>query len=365
MKIVINAWRDTVHPLAGGSELYVDRVLEGLIERGHDITLFCGGPTTRHPYEAIDTGGKFTHYLRTPLAHARYARHADLVVDVANGMSYYSAIWRRTPTVCLVHHVHTEQWDQWFGPVLTRLGKGLESRATPWAYRKSLFATVSPSTAGALERLGVDRRRIRFVPNGVDLPETVGAKSSEPTFVSVGRLSPHKRYDLMMELWPEVRARTGGRLVVVGDGPQMGLLKSMAGDGVEFVGRVSDAHKNELLSEAWALIHPSMLEGWGLSVMEAAAHATPTIGYWVPGIRDSVVDGQTGLLADTDEEFVANWVAAGTDLNLRSKLGEMALRRAGEFSWTATVDRFEDLAREAVGAHDEIGSHHSWEPHLG
>jgi glycosyltransferase involved in cell wall biosynthesis len=98
--------------------------------------------------------------------------------------------------------------------------------------------------------------------------------------------------------------------------------------------------------------------------MEAAAHGTPTIGYWVPGVRDSVVDGQTGLLADTDEEFVDNWIAVGTDVDLRLKLGEMAIRRADEFSWSATVDRFEDLAREAVGARGQAGAHHQWEPDL-
>ena len=111
MHIVFNAWRDTSHPLAGGSEVMIDRLATGLSNRGHQVELRAGAPITEHSYAVRDGGSKFGQYLSSPLTHLRHHRHADLVVDIANGMAFYTPLWRRSPTICFVHHVHTEQWS--------------------------------------------------------------------------------------------------------------------------------------------------------------------------------------------------------------------------------------------------------------
>ncbi|OWY59982.1 glycosyl transferase, partial [cyanobacterium TDX16] len=201
-------------------------------------------------------------------------------------MAFFTPLWRRHgASLCLVNHVHTEHWAQWFTPPVAAFGRTLEARAVPRAYRGSLFVAVSPSTATALADLGVPADDVRIVYNGVDLPEGPLLPSApEPTFVALGRLVPHKRYDLLVRAWAQVQPTTGGRLVIAGEGPEAAAIEAMGVPGVELVGRVTEDEKHRLLSEAWALVHPASVEGWGLVVMEAAARGTPTLGFWAPGV---------------------------------------------------------------------------------
>ncbi len=126
-----------------------------------------------------------------------------------------------------------------------------------------LLVAVSPSTAQALRGIGVSRDRIRVVHNGVEEPGPRAPRSIEPLFVAVGRLVEYKRIDLLLRLWERVRPVVGGRLLIVGDGPERERLERLAGPGVEFTGHVSEARKHELLCAAWLLLHPSAVEGGG------------------------------------------------------------------------------------------------------
>jgi glycosyltransferase involved in cell wall biosynthesis len=348
MKVAFLAWRDLANPLAGGSEVLIDRLGRGLVARGHDVTLVCGGPTEPRAYRVIDAGGRFSQYVRAPAHALVQCRDADLVVDVANGMSYLAPMWRRKPSVCFVNHVHTDQWRQWFAPVLATVGRVTESRVMPWLYRHRLFAAVSPSTATALTGLGVHPDQIRIVPNGVDPPRVHAPKSEEPLFLAIGRLVPHKRFDLLLPMWDRVRSQTGGRLVIIGDGPEAPRLRELAGPGVEIRGYVDEDEKERLIAQAWLLLHPSMFEGWGLVITEAAAGGTAALGFDVPGVHDSIVDGETGVVVGTPTEMAAEWVALTHDTARRRRLEAGARLRAQQFSWDATVDRFLELAHEAV-----------------
>jgi glycosyltransferase involved in cell wall biosynthesis len=219
----------------------------------------------------------------------------------------------------------------------------------PRVYRHRLFIAVSPSTAEALAGIGVDPERIRIVPNGVALDAPDVPKSIDPLFVALGRLVPHKRIDVLLETWERVRPRTGGRLVIIGDGPERAKLEAMAGADVTFTGHLDEDAKQRLLAAAWMLVHPSMLEGWGLVVTEAAAAGTPTLAFDAPGVRDSVAHGESGILARNTEDFVERWVAITGNWRWRTELSLGARRRAAQFSWDNTVDRFLSVAYEAVG----------------
>lgn len=351
MKITFLAWRDLANELAGGSEMLIDKLAAGLGARGHDVSLACAAPTSPRAYRVIENGGRHTQYMRMPFTYLREFRDADLVVDVANGMAFYAAAWRRGPSICFVNHIHTDQWSQWFPEPVAFAGRSLERWGMPLAYRNRLFVAVSASTADALERIGVGPDRIRIVNNGVDIPETTRPKSREPLFLALGRLVPHKRFDILLRAWEHVRPLTGGRLVIAGEGPEQPKLDAMKGDGVELVGKVSEEEKQRLYGEAWLLLHPAMHEGWGLVVTEAAAAGTPTLGFWVPGVRDSVVHGQTGILVDTEDQLADEWLELARDAGLRASLGQAARLRAHDFTWSATVERFEQVAHEAILLH--------------
>lgn len=351
MRILFVAWRDLANKLAGGSEVLIDTLAAGLTERGHDVTLLAANPVEPRAYEIRANGGTVTQYARAPFEYLRSFRDVDLVVDVANGLAFYSPLWRRKPSICFVNHIHTEQWNQWFPAPLAAIGKTLEQRAMPAVYRNRTFVAVSPSTADGLVELGVDRGRIRIIINGTHVPDTVGTESEEPLFVGLGRLVPHKRFELALEAWEQVRPHVGGRLVIAGQGPDRDKLLAAAGAGVEIPGRISEAEKDDLLSSAWLMVHPASHEGWGLVITEAAAHGTPSLAFRVPGLRDSVVDGVSGILLDRPEDFAPTWRRIAEDTAMRARLRRGARERALAFTWDRTIDAFEEICREAIDDH--------------
>lgn len=356
LRFLFMAWRDLANPLAGGSEVLVDRIASGLVERGHRVHLLCGGPVGKRSYKVTSTGGAYAQYLRSPLHYLAHARDVDLVVDVVNGMPFFSSVWRRGASLCLVNHLHRDQWALWFPRPVAALGRGVESRVMPVLYRHRPFMAVSASTANSLVSVGVAPERIGIVHNGVDTIDHQPAKSVEPLFVALGRLVPHKRFDLLLRLWAAVRPLTGGRLVIAGEGPDRARIEAMPGPGVTVAGRVSKEHKEALLDAAWLLVHPAMVEGWGLVVMEAAARSTPALAFDAPGLRDSIVDGETGVLARSEDDLVRAWVALSSDRPERERMGAAACERATRFSWAATVDAFLELSVTTIAGEASRGT---------
>ena len=348
MRILFLSWRDRSHPQAGGSEYVVDRLARGLQGDGHDVALVCGGPIGTQPYPVHDAGGTYGHYLRLPFVARRRFPRPDVVIDVENGISYFSPLWQRAPVVCLVHHVHVDQWRMYFPAPLAWVGRFLERRVMPRVYRRCAFVAVSASTASDLVEIGIDAERIHTIEMGSDPVEASTAVSPTPLFVALGRLVPHKRIGRLLELWERVRDSTGGRLVIVGDGPEADALRTAAGPGVEFTGAIGEDEKRRLLSEAWLLVHPAAHEGWGTVVMEAAALGTPAVAYDVRGVRDSVVTGETGVLAADDDEFAAAWIGLARDQRERERLAATARVRARGFTWERAVAELERVAREVV-----------------
>ena len=317
----------------------------------------CGGPVSQHPFEVFDAGGTYSQYLRAPWLCMTRLHNADVIIDAQNGIPYFSPFWRRRPTVCLVNHVHTDQWRTRFpGPVAAACS-ALESHAMPAVYRKRRFVAISSSTAHALVEIGVRRDQINVIECGVDT--NVGSppqKSDEPPFVSLNRLVPHKRIHLLLEAWETAGAAINGQPVVAGDGPELKALRRQASSipRVEVIGRVSDDAKRDLLGRAWAVVSTSHHEGWGLSMLEGAVVGTPALAIDAPGIRDAVIDGVTGILvrphdeSELSEALAKAMVDFVSDDQRRSSLGASARRRALEFSWDRFVDQWEALLGEVA-----------------
>jgi len=176
-----------------------------------------------------------------------------------------------------------------------------------------------------------------------------------PTVCVLGRLVPHKRVEYALEAIARIRRRLPAlRLDVVGRGWWEPRLRETAerlglGDAVRFHGFVGEVAKRELLASAWVLAMPSIKEGWGLAVMEAAAHGTPAVGLRsAGGLAESIMDGETGLLAEGPEEFTAQIERLLTDSALRRSLGEAALRRCADFTWERAAAEFAAVLDAAV-----------------
>jgi len=346
--VLFIAWRDLANPRAGGSEVLVDRLAEGMVSRGHRVTLLCGGPTAERRYRVTGNGGTYSQFVRAPLSYWRHLRDADLVVEVCNGMPFLAPLWCRRPLICLVNHMHTELWPLRFPAPIAAAGRFAEGRLMPWAHRDNLFLTVSNSTAEALGQAGVDPDRIRQICNGVVQPDPPTPRSAQPLFLALGRLTDYKRLDLLLKLWNRVRPVVGGTLVIAGDGPERARIEALAGPGVIVTGRVSEQDKHRLLGAAWLLVHPALIEGWGLVVAEAAIRGTPAVGFDVPGLRDSVVNGRTGVLVTSEGDFASAWASLALNHQAREAMGAAAREHAERLHWSLAVDGFARVADDAV-----------------
>jgi glycosyltransferase involved in cell wall biosynthesis len=353
-RILFVSWRDLANPMAGGSELLIHQLASGLAQRGYEVSLLCGGPVEPKTFYLVSSaGGQYSQYLRIPVQYLRSFRSADLVVEVCNGMPFLAPLWRRGPVLCLVNHVHTELWSSRFGPVMSALGRRIEADVMPRVHRKNLIVTVSESSRSSLEEIGVPLDRIRVIPQGIAEPPPLVEKASAPRFVAVGRIVGYKRIDLLLEMWRSVKQQTGGTLTIIGDGPERERLESLNAEDVEFTGFVTDAEKHRLMSEAWLLLHSASWEGWGLVITEAAVRGTPSVGFDVPGVRDAIIDGETGLLATDPESFKRHWVRLTTDKELHGKLREIGMKRSLSYGIKASVQAFEQVAAESVQRHYE------------
>jgi glycosyltransferase involved in cell wall biosynthesis len=366
VRVLLHNWRDLHHPEAGGAERYLVTVAEGLATRGHDVVFRTSSYPGALPDETVAgvryvrRGGHYSVYPRALAATA--AARPDVVVDVQNGVPYLSPLTSRAPVVNLVHHVHREQWPVVFGPRAARTGWWVESRLGPAVYRRKRYVTVSGATRDELVGLGVDPARISVIHNGTDAVAGDAPRSASPRLVVLGRLVPQKRVEVavttLARLLPGV---PGLHLDVVGTGwwePQVrDHVRSLGVEqAVTMHGHVSEAEKHRLLAAAWVHVMPSLKEGWGLVVVEAGVHGTPTVAFReAGGPVDSVRHEETGLLVDgpvADAESTAFTAAVRRllqDKPLRERLGGQAEAWAGRFRWEDTVMAWERLLDEEAG----------------
>ena len=126
-------------------------------------------------------------------------------------------------------------------------------------------------------------------------------KSSNPTALVVSRLRRYKSVGTVIRAWEMVESQLpDAELLIAGTGPREAAYRSLIADlnlrNVRILGHVSPDRREELMSTSWVTLQPSLKEGWGLTVMEAARFATPSIASDVPGLRDSIVPDETGVL---------------------------------------------------------------------
>ncbi|WP_245797266.1 glycosyltransferase family 4 protein [Corynebacterium aquilae] len=366
------SWRDSQHPEGGGSERYVEAVAEYLARAGHDVVIrtarYTGSMRTsrRHGVTYSRAGGAFTVYPRglMALAMGRMGigplRGMDAIIDVHNGIPFFATLVADCPVVLLSHHCHKEQWPV-AGKVLGRIGWMLESKVSPRVHRNNQWVTVSIPSADELIELGVPAANITIIRNGCDpLPaaEVVAPATHDVHLVTLARLVPHKQLEHALDVVARLDRETDfhGRVTldVVGAGWWEDKLRARADDlglgcCVHFHGHVSEEYKHALLERSRVHLMPSAKEGWGITVMEAAQHGVPTIGYRAAkGLQDSIDHERTGLLADDFDQFYAHTVRVLQDDELRCRLGAAARDKAAGLNWTATGASMETVLKQSI-----------------
>ena len=238
-QVVFLSWRDTHNPEGGGAERYLEKMAAGLVQRGCQVTIFCAAHAAAPPDEVVDgvrfvrRGSKLTVYPAGMRALGRGDLGSpDIVVDVQNGLPFFSRLVTRAPVVVLVHHVHREQWPVVYPGLSGRIGWWIERRLAPLLYRRDQYVAVSRATRSELRELGVRGPRVAVVHNGTDSAIPVAtSKSATPMVAVVGRLVPHKQVEHAIDAALALRTELPDlRLHVVGSGWWEGRLHEYAAD---------------------------------------------------------------------------------------------------------------------------------------
>ena len=298
------------------------------------------------------SGGRLGVYVHGLAYLLGRGRRCDVVVDVQNGLPFFSPLVRRRGIVNLVHHVHREQWQIIFPGRVGHVGWWIESSLAPWLYRRHQYVTVSDATRRELTALGVAHDRIAVVHNGLDDPTpTVRAeRSGRPTICLLGRLVPHKQVEHALEVAARLLPIVPDlRVEVVGEGWWHGALAQRTAelglaDVVTFHGHLSDEQRDVVLDRSWVMLAPSIKEGWGIAIMEGAAHGVPAIAYATAGgVCESIVDGETGWLVADRAELQKRTEELLTDHVLRRWMQDNARSRAAGFHWDESARQFAEL----------------------
>ena len=354
--LVLNE-RDLRHPKAGGAETHVFEIMSRLAARGFEVALLASGFAGGASEEWVDgvrvrrLGGLARYYPSVAAACARETRrgHFDVVVECLNKVPFFSPLYSAVPVLALCHHLFGETAFRQVAWPIAGAVYGLE-RLVPPLYRRQRFLAISESSRDDLMRRGVPGDHISVSHCGIRRPALAVPRPlrERPCCVSyVGRLEPYKRIDVLLRA---VARLTGSfpelSLVLIGRGSDRPRLEALAaqlglGARTRFAGFVSDDERDSILERSRACVCPSEKEGWGLTVIEANALATPVVASDAPGLRDSVRSGETGFLVPTgDVEVFADRIGALLRADAAAeRMASAALGWSQRFDWNLAADQ--------------------------
>ena len=364
MNILIFSWRDLRHPLAGGAEESTHQHAKAWVKNGHKVTLFTSRFKNSEAREKIDKV-EIVRYGHDVFGVQVFAffwylfgnnPKFDLVVDQFHGIPFFTPLYVRAKKLAFIHEVAKEVWklSPWPKP-FNLLPAVVGTIFEPWVfkifYRKVHFMTVSKSTKDDLVNWGMPAENIEIIHNGVTLtvPSAVINKEKKKTSIYLGALAKDKGIEDAIKVFSQILKKDKNwQFWVVGKGDEkykkrlevrcqrLGIKVK-----VKFWGYVDDDKKFELLARAHVLINPSIREGWGLVNIEANAVGTPIVAYNVPGIRDSVKDGFSGILCkEKSPGYLAEEATNLVNDKWRyRKFSQQAEAWSKKFSWRASTQK--------------------------
>ncbi|MDA0182642.1 glycosyltransferase [Solirubrobacter phytolaccae] len=342
--------RDWTHPQGGGTGANLFGQVAYWLEWGHTVTVvagtYPGAERVSTPAEGLELhhmGSRRSVFARAAWAVRRgLAKDADVVLEVVNGIAFLTPLWLSgKPRVTLVHHIHRDHYVTELGRVGAVAALVLETLPLKLLYGgSSPFLTISESAKTDIVALGVPAEDVHVgylgvVPFDQELP----ARSETPRLLYLGRLKRYKRIELLLDVLEGI---PGAVLDVAGEGDhrpdlEAEIARRGLADRVILHGHVSEDLKAELYAQAWVNLTASSAEGWCLTVMEAATCGTPSAALAVGGLPESIVDGETGLLAEDVDGLVANVQRLVEEPGLRERMGAAAQERAARFTWERTA----------------------------
>lgn len=351
MNILILNWRDPKHPLAGGAELSLLEHAKYWQKKGAKVTWFSSSFEGAKNHE---TSGGITYIRRgthfsVHLSFYFYSlfnsmQNYDIIIDCFHFLPFFTpAFIKDKKIVALINEVAGKVWYSNMPFLLAWIGYHIEPLFFKM-YKNTQFITASESAKKDLLQMGIPTKNIEIIPHGVTIIDTkkIIKKEQTPTLLFLGRISKDKGIKDVLKAFKEVRCKMKDvRLWIVGKEEQPDYLeKLLTSDfldlksSIKYYGFVSQKKKFEILKKSWLLLHASVKEGWGLTVIEAGSQNTPTIGYNVEGLRDSIQNGKTGLLVDSTPDALANGVIMTlSDNRLYKSMTSNVKKWSDTFNW--------------------------------
>ncbi len=359
------------YPTYGGSGVVATELAKQLAVRGHDVHFISSEVPVRlsrfeerlrfhpvdtpsyylfkHPPYTLAVASKAFEVWKNEgidILHAHYAVPHAISAVLARMMAGAGG-----PRVVTTLH----------GTDITLVGQEPSFRPTVELGLRCSDAVTSVSSALRAQTLAAfdvrDPGRIRVIPNFVDTTvfrpgaaHELRARFADPAealLIHVSNLRPVKRVDWVLRILHGVNRTRPARLLLVGDGPEMGRLIALADElgireRVHFLGSQSDVAG--LLAASDVFLLPSAQESFGLASLEAMAAGVPVVASRVGGIPEVVEDGTTGILADDLERMIEAVQELLADGARRCRMGRAARRVAvHRFAQELIVPMYESL----------------------
>ena len=311
-------WKDNSNPQAGGAEFINEEIAKRLAEDGHEVILlvagYKGGRTeeTHNGYKIIRLGNKYSVYW---LAYLYYKKHligwADMVIDEMNTMPFFCKYYVQENNVLLTYQLCREIWFYQMGFPMNLVGFIFEPLYL-WLLRDRYVITESESTKRDLQRYGFNASKVFIIPIGIvesPLPNLEKCeKFQQPTVLSLGSIRKMKRtldqivaFEIAKKHIPNLQMKiAGGASDEYGNKVLRKISESVYAKDIEYLGYVDSATRANLMRKSHLILVTSVKEGWGLVVTEANRAGTPAAVYDVDGLRDSVKNGETGLISSVN-----------------------------------------------------------------
>lgn len=361
MRILILNWRDTKNPSSGGAEILTHEIAKRLVAWGNPVTQFSAFfPTGKHReiidgVEIIREGNPDARYFFTSVhlkAYQYYTSHQgkfEVVIDEIHGLPFFTPWYVKGKKIALICEIAGDIWYKTFGLIFGIIGEITEKVYLRFVYSSMPFLTISPSTKLDLQKLGISSSHINVLPMGISRPKTIMRfpKEKELTIIFVGRLTPAKgiedaiaAFSFVIQKYPRAKLWVVGR----GEQPYENQLRLLAKkynmeDNIIFYGFLSEQEKFNRMAKAHILVHPSIKEGFGLTVAEAGFVGTPSVAYNVTGIRDIIKPNISGILTkeNTPKALAQEIVNLYTQKNIYDKICRNAQNASNIYSWDKTA----------------------------
>lgn len=323
MNIAVFCWRDHLNPKAGGAERVMLKHALYWISKGHNVTFFSSEISHR-PKQLIDkgiiihrVGNEKTFFLTAGLLYLTqtlfHKNHFDIVIDQIHGIpSCLPLIRGNRKTIALIHEVAGDIWNYMFPWPLSVIGKFIEKIMIQKAYQNTLFWVDSQSTQKDLQKLGIIVSNINVIPCAIDSIQTKASieKSQNLQLIFLSRIVRMKGIEYALQVMRYLALHNkDSRLLVVGSGEKKyinEIKKKIVDLGIDknviFEGKVSETKKMRLLAKSHFLLHTSVKEGFGLTVLESYSEYTPVAIFDVGSLNELVIDNKTGVIAPFHDE---------------------------------------------------------------